>query len=165
MPPVITEESYQNLYNMITSHDKSNITIALEIMSNCNIEASYDKLACLIYYNGFILKHSGSWNTINVKALRKRMDHFCNLYEYQVENNARVYNNFLLRLEKENFLTPFAVKITCEYLFKNVITVIFGSDSMFDFKLSDIKLKPEYMAKMKQNESGINIYENLQLLL
>lgn len=154
----ITEETYNNLVNMITSSDNENKIIALEIMSNCNVATSYDKLACLLFYHEATLKTSKNWNNINVKSLRKRMKTF--LDSYSSFHTARPYNEFLQHLVNANYLTEFAVKITGNHLFNEVLKTIFYDNSMFEFKLSDLKLKAEFKDIIKKNKEGINIITN-----
>jgi len=149
---IITEEDYQSLNDMIKSNVEENMTMALEIMSNCDIQGSFDKLACLLYYNIEWIKYANNWNTVNIKALRKVMDKYCTCST--ATERPGYYNNLLKQLEKDYHLTQFAVDLTCKLVYKNVINRLFGS-SIFEFELSDVRLKPESILninKPKANE-------------
>jgi len=154
----ITEETYDSLINMITSSNAEDNTMALEIMSNCNVATSYDKLACLLFYHEAALKSFKNWNNINVKSLRKRMKTF--LDNYSCFHSAHPYNEFLQKLIKADYLTEFAIKITGNHLFNDVLKDIFYEKSMFEFKLSDLKLKAEFKNIIKKNKEGVDIITN-----
>jgi len=150
---IITEEDFVNLNDMIKSNNNENMTMALEVMSNCDIQKSFDKVACLLYYNIEWIKYATNWNTVNIKALRKIMNEYCNVYTATAQ--ARYYNSLLKQLEKDYHLTQFAVDLTSKLLYKNVIHTQFGNDSIFEFKLSDVRLKPKSILninKPKANE-------------
>ena len=148
---IITEVDFVNLNEMIKSNNNENMTIALEVMSNCDIQKSFDKVACLLYYNIEWIKYATNWNTVNIKALRKIMSEYCNVYT--ATERPQYYNSLLKQLEKDYHLTQFAVDLTCKLVYKNVINKLFGS-SIFEFELSDVRLKPKSILNINKPKAN-----------
>ena len=151
---ILTEEEYESILTMISSEDKVNHAMALELMSNCNVEESLDIIA-LIYYNNFDrLKEASNWHSVNVKSLRKRLSEFTphagNRY-----HSVDFYDRFFKKLGKENMLTEFAFKLMSKKMTdETMIRLGFNNESVFDFGVNDIKLKPEFYNKLKRKYSN-----------
>lgn len=146
----LTENDYESVLSMIQSQDPVNHAMALELMANCNQEESFDIIALLFYNYYNILRYATNWNTVNVKSLRKRFANFSNPSNVGW-SNVRFYNEFLYSLAKENKLTEFAFKTMSKQMMEETMNKLgFGPGSVFDFNISDIKLKPEFLAKMKR---------------
>jgi hypothetical protein len=156
---VLSHEDYENITRMIKSNSKDDINIALELLANCNIEKSMDIVALIFYNNHGILKDmSNNWNSVNVKALRKRLNSFI---PYGPKN-VRYYDRLVKSLLAEKSLTEFAFKIISIDMLNHLTTSVgFNSQSVFDIKLSDIKLKPEFQQRLKVNANGQNIIETM----
>ncbi len=149
---VLSHEDYENITRMIKSNFKDDVTIALELLANCNIEKSMDIVALIFYNNHGILKDmSNNWNSVNVKALRKRLNSFI---QYGPKN-VRYYDRLVKCLLAEKSLTEFAIKIISIDMLNYLTTSVgFNSESVFDIKLSDIRLKPEFQQRLKVNANG-----------
>ena len=158
---VLSHEDYENITRMIKSNSKDDITIALELLANCNIEKSMDIVALIFYNNHGILKDmSNNWNSVNVKALRKRLNSFIPYGQKSV----RYYDRLVKCLLAEKSLTEFAFKIISIDMLNHLTTSVgFNSESVFDIKLSDIKLKPEFQQRLKVNANGQNIIETMDV--
>ena len=66
----------ENIQQMITSSDRDNRSLALEMLANCNVNASFDVVSNIYYWQYDWLKDTNNWNTVNVKALRSKMKAF-----------------------------------------------------------------------------------------
>ena len=82
------------------------------------------------------------------------------LDNYSCFHSALPYNEFLQKLISADYLTEFAIKITGNHLFNDVLKDIFYEKSMFEFKLSDLKLKAEFKNIIKKNKEGVDIITN-----
>lgn len=148
---VLTKEEYLNARNMIKSDDKENTALALELLSNCNLNESFDYVALLFYFYHDHLKEARNWNSINVKTLRNTMSDFV------ANSNASYgyyYNNFLQKLIHHDKLTEFAFKEVARYAFHNVVKRSLGlsDESVFTVNLDAIKINPKYKDKIKSNQ-------------
>jgi len=147
---IITGEEYRTMQKMIKSGDKENVTLALEMIANCNLESSFDYVSLIYYFLYERLKDASNWNNVNVKTLRKRLSEFT---PWGNNQTGSTYNNYLLKLIEEDKLTEFAFKETARYAFHNVIKTAMGlnheGDKVFTIELDSIKLNPEYKNKLK----------------
>lgn len=146
---ILTQDDYKNILSMLASSDVQNRTLAVEMMANCNIEESFDLLALVFWFQNHTIKYASNWNTVNVKAMRARLTQFADgCYNQQA---AHCYDNFLQKLCKEKSLTEFALKTTIKKMFDSVIknSMGFTAESIFDFSIDQIKLKPEWQEKVK----------------
>jgi len=138
---VLSAEDCKNISKMIQSDDKDSAALALEMMANCNIEKSFDKVALIFAFYGHHLKYLSNWNSVNVKSLRKRME--C----IREVNFDYIYGfDCLIReLAKNNSLTTFASKVVMRKVFDRTLKRIglTHEKSVFDFKVSDLKIKDE----------------------
>lgn len=68
----IDEEMYTQLCNMLESRDQSNVTMAVEVIANCNINESAEYIYKLMkaYLHNRIID-SKSWNSVNMKSFRE----------------------------------------------------------------------------------------------
>ena len=156
---ILSEEDYANIVKMLSSSDKANVSLAVEMMSNCNVEESFDILALLFWFNNYEIRYASNWNTVNVKALRTRMKSFEDgCYNDQ---HAHSYDNFLRKLNEEDALTEFAVKNAIRKMFDRVVMnqMGFKQTSFFELDIKDIKLKPEWYEKVKRKVVGQELYD------
>ena len=140
---VLTEEQYKSLEAMFKSADPENVMMGLEIMSNCNVEKSIDKLACLFFFYEDWLRYGKNWNSVNVKALRKRLSGFSCRWD-----RSRIfgYDHLCKELHKENALTSFAYRKIAEAVFNYVIgqNAGFKNSKTLTVDFESIKLKEGY---------------------
>jgi len=157
---IITLKEYRTMQKMIKSGDKENVTLALEMMANCNLEASFDYISLIYYFLQDTLRDANNWNNVNVKSLRKRLSKFNSVWNYESGN---YYNNYLVKLVEEDKLTEFAFKETARYVFHNVIKKTMGfteeHDHILSIELDSIKLNEKYKDKLKST-----ILNNSELL-
>ena len=126
---------------MIKSSDRENRSLALEMLANCNVNASFDVVSNIYYWNYDWLKDTNNWNTVNVKALRSKMKDFegggsrANIY---------AYNNYIKNLINFDKLTQFAIDDTRKKLYKHLIRPLADSENdelVFNIDIESLQLK------------------------
>jgi hypothetical protein len=116
------------------------------MISNCNISKSYDVVSGLYFWNWDWLKSTNNWNTVNVKAFRKRMKPYEGGHSI-----ASIYsfNKYLNLLEKDNMLTQYAVDKTRKLLHDTLLDSLVGeSADVFNITLDDLKIKDRLKNKI-----------------
>ena len=68
---VMTEERYQELQNILSSNDTSNVSLAMEIMANCDYEKSALYLLLLLKNNTYAISIRKEKNHVNFQSLCK----------------------------------------------------------------------------------------------
>ena len=149
---ILNVEEYERLHTMIKSQDKDNCSLALEIMANCNIEASRTFLALLFYFNTEAMKYATGWNHINVKSLRKQLNKYVSPGGYFA--NAHIYDHLIRSLAEDDILTEYAVRVISKEMFLQVLSNTFGLQSKGVFKIdpSILVLKDEFRKKIKHTD-------------
>jgi len=71
---IIDEDYYNQLVTMITSNDTANVTLAMELMANCDYRKSAPYLLSLFYNYSGIFYDSRSKNHVNFKSLLEYWD-------------------------------------------------------------------------------------------
>jgi hypothetical protein len=139
---VITEDQFDQLCKMITSSDKDNRTLAVEMLANCNVEESFDIVSYLFYWYYDWFKDTKNWSNINVRTLRKRLEYFSGSKD---GNRQWPYDKYITLLETENKLTDFIVKKTIEKMYNSIIKNTFGcKNNVFAINLEAIYLVDKY---------------------
>ena len=127
---------------MILSSDKDNRSLALEMLANCNINKSFDVVSGIYYWYIEYLRDTTNWNSVNVKAFRKKMHKYENGSEL---SHVGSYDRYIKLLTEDNKLTTFAVDSTKEKFYKNVLTKLVSRDhSAFNIKIEDVELSNKY---------------------
>lgn len=142
----LTHENYYYFTNVLeNSKSVHDVNMVLTNMANCNYESSFDILALLIWKYDYKLKtESDIWNSINVKTLRSYFDKYFGRSYSRLDN----YSNLLDLLSKDSKLTEFAFKIVSEDLLEYMQKSIGFQDSIFEFQITDIKLKENIKASI-----------------
>jgi len=146
---VMTKEDYISCRKMISSNDSENLALALETISNCNLDKSYDYITLLYYFHYHRLKEAKNWNSVNVKALRQALTDFI---PYNNNSNyGHFFESYLKALIKNNKFTEFAFKQCAQYVFHNVIKKSMGmsEESVFKINPDAIQLNPKYIDSLK----------------
>ena len=147
---IIDNTEYDMIQKMITSDDKENRSLALEMLANCNVDKSYDVVTGIFYWEYHWLKDTNNWNSVNVKALRKR------LKAYQggpYTATIYAYNKYINCLVKDNKLTKFAIDKTRVKLYDMVLGELVGSEAnVFKVKFENLELKESLIEKITSNE-------------
>jgi len=147
---VIDNVEYEGIRKMIVSNDKDNRSLALEMLANCNVDKSYDVVSSIFYWEYNWLKDTNNWNSVNVKALRKR------LKEYQggpCTSNIYAYNKYINNLVKDDKLTEYAVNETRKKLYHEVLGNLVGTTAdVFEVKFENLELKEKLIQKIKTDE-------------
>jgi hypothetical protein len=147
---VIDSDEYDNVKSMVLSSDKDNRSLALEMLANCNIEKSFDVVSGIFYWHLEFIKNTTNWNTVNVKAFRKRMFKYDGHHE---TSNIGSYDNYIRLLELDNKLTKFAVDATRKRLYKHILNNVVGREtSAFYIDLDDVVLSNNYVKNLEINE-------------
>ena len=147
---ILTKDDYTQMYKMITSNDIENRTLALETLANCNVEASFDVVALLMYYEFEWVKSTSNWNTVNVKALRNR---FSAMSTYGNSSNGNYHTQIVMYLYNEGYLTKFAADTIKEKVFSKVLASagIGSPTSAWEINLDDIKFKTPFKESIIDN--------------
>lgn len=136
---IINNTEYDNILKMIISSDKDNRSLALEMLANCNINKSFDVVSGIFYWEYDWLKDTTNWNTVNVKALRKRLSKYSGGTN---NHNIYSYNGYINNLIEDKQLTEFAINKTRESLYKNVLGSLVGDYAeVFNVKFDNLTLK------------------------
>jgi len=140
---ILTEEDYPQLLKMITSNDIENRTLGLETMANCNIEASFDIVSIIFYYEHEWCKSTTNWNTVNVKSFRNR---FNDMNQYGNKSSGLYHSNLITCLYDESYLTRFAVEDIRKRVHTKVLSAsgINSKNTVFEIALEDIKIATKY---------------------
>ena len=156
---IIDETQFNSLESMIQSHDSDNVTMALEIMANCNAEESLDYVGYLFYFYYNHLKDATNWNSSNVKAFRKNLDSFKPYFTSG--SQARYFDQYLKVLTKHNYLTEWAFKKSAKSLLEDNLKSFGINEGFFTIDLEDIKINSKYKDKLIKQESGEDIIKEL----
>ena len=147
---VLGNEKYNEVEQMVTSSDMDNRSLALEMLANCNIEKSFDIVSGIYYWHYDWLKATTNWNTVNVKAFRKRMKSYEGNHGVQ---GIYPFNQYLNTLAKDRKLSKFAVDHTRTKLHNTFLNSVVGSESdVFKVDLSSIYINEELTNKIITNE-------------
>lgn len=151
---VLTEEEANNMMSILSTDDIDNLTLALEMMSNCNLEKSLDYVTFVYYFNFERLKMADNWNSVNVKSMRKALK---NYDAYSGNANAYYYERYIKQLAEDNYLTEWAFKATAKRMLEGGLFSYGINRDFFQIDLDDIKIKEKYRSKLIKNESGAEI--------
>lgn len=135
-------DQYDDISNMIKSRDRDNRSLALEMLSNCNIEQSFELVSFLFYWYYNELKDTNNWNSVNVKSLRVRLTGYENA---SGTSYISTYNRFIMLLHQDNKLTEWNINQTKKLLVENFLSSYIGeSAQVFNVNPDDITLKSKY---------------------
>ena len=138
---VIDNDQYETIEAMITSSDRDNRSLAVEMLANSNVEKSFDVLSGLYWWHYDWIKDTNNWNTVNVKALRSRMKSYEGGH-----NTSSIYpfNAYIKTLAKDNKLTRFVINKTREKLMNTVLNQICGEgNDVFKVNLENLYIADE----------------------
>ena len=143
---IIDNTEYDTILKMTESSDIENRSLVLEMLANCNISKSFDIVSGIFFWQYNWLKDTSNWNTINVKALRKKMTK----YSGGPQTSAIwTYNHYINLLVADNKLTKFAVDRTREKLYNNVLGSLVGSHAdVFHVPLESLVIKNSLTEKI-----------------
>ena len=150
----IENSEYNNVEAMVKSNDRQNRSLALEMLANCNLEKSFDVVSSIYYWNYDWLKDTDNWNSVNVKAMRRRLEKYSNCGN---QTSIWPYNNFIKSLIDDNKLTKFALDHTRERLMRVVLDSLIGKTAeVFAINLSDLRLKDNLLNNLiiEKNEQA-----------
>jgi len=152
---VISEDQFDQVLKMITSEDRDNRTLAVEMLANCNVEESFDIVSYLFFWYYDWFKDTNNWNNINVKTLRKRLEKFSGSKD---NNRQWAYDQYITLLEVENKMTDFIVKKTIKKMYDSVIRNTFGcKNNVFSIDLESIYLVDKYKNSIIEKKECIQI--------
>lgn len=147
---VLESEKFDEVEKMVTSSDIDNRSLALEMLANSNIEKSFDVVSGIYYWHYDWLKATTNWNTVNVKAFRKRMK------SYEGNHNTQgiySFNKYLNLLAADRKLTKFAVDSTREKLHSTFLGSLVGpSADVFKVDLNSLYINEELTNKIISDE-------------
>ena len=144
----ISKEEFKNIYSMINSNDKENLSIGMTMMANCNVDKSKTYLCLLFAVCSDNMKNSNVWNQVNFKYLRKEFEYYIDV---QLSSWGHAYSHLIKRMIKDNCLTAWAASLIASVMFKRVLEghhQVGGKDCVFSLNSNDLKLKNEYLIKL-----------------
>lgn len=121
----IDEDVFENILNMITSQDESNLNLAKEILTNMEFESSRSYLIYL--FNYFYKLNQNRSNNRNYNYLKKQMTKYIHIHSTQ--NNPTTFDYFLPTLIgrypelSQDFMNCFRIHMNL-ILKKNIIKEI-----------------------------------------
>ena len=154
----IDAKVYDQLNAMFKSSDQENIMLGMEIISNCNVEDSKGFIALLFFQYEQTFRAGKSWSHVNFKTIRSKFEKYALTY---ARHSVHPYNSFITKLIEDKGLTKYVMNSVLDSLYQTVIESSFGmdADSVFEFKRTDLKLKPEYKKKCIDKNLGQVINE------
>jgi len=138
---VLEDDQYDNIMAMITSSDRDNRTLGVEMLANSNIEKSFNIVSDLYWWHYDFIKDTNNWNSVNVKSLRNRMKSYEGGHN---TSNIYSFNAYLNQLAKDGKLTRFAVDKTREKLLNTLMGSIVGPEAgVFKVDLENLYIADE----------------------
>ncbi len=140
---VIKNTELEKIQQMISSSDRDNRSLALEMLANCNVNKSFDVVSIIYYWYYDWLKDTNNWNTVNVKALKSKMKAF---EGGGSTSSIYSYNNYIKNLVEHDKLTKFAIDDTRKRLYKHILLNLVGTDNevaVFNVDIDSLVLKNE----------------------
>ena len=139
---VLNDESYKTIRDMLKGN-KEDVTIAMSMMSNCNIANSKTHLALLFFHFNDRLKGGSLWNQVGFVTLKRQFEKY--VIDYNHYHSAR-YSKLIELLIEDNALTQSAYQHILNEVFKKVIssTGINDDNNVFSIDRSSIELRPEF---------------------
>jgi hypothetical protein len=152
---VISEDQFEQVSKMITSQDRDNRTLAVEMLANCNVEESFDIVSFLFFWYFDWFKDTNNWNNINVKTLRKRLEKFSGSKD---TNRQWAYDQYITLLHEENKITDFIVKKTIKKMYDSVLKNTFGcKNTVFSIDMDSIYLVDKFKNSIIEKKECIEI--------
>lgn len=162
---VITEEEVTTTMQMITSGDETSRALAVEMLANCNVEECFDKVAYMWTFGYDFIRYATNWNTVNVKALKDRMQDVTpqSNQVYQIH----MYEYLIRALVKEQSFTEWAWNKLQQDIYNNVVKG-YGlcnkndaHDNVIDIKIANVELSDKYDSCLVKKESGKEILDEI----
>jgi hypothetical protein len=133
-----------------TAEDK---TLAMSMMSNCNITESKTYIALLFYHFGEQMKSYKTWNQVAFKTLRKQFDKYMIAWG---SGHTSQYSELIKKLAEDDALTTHAVEHILDLTFKRVVESSSGfnsESSVFKIDRVHVSLNDEYKEKIKDGKT------------
>ena len=149
---VIDEDMYSRLNQMLKSTEEDK-TLAMTMMSNCNITESKTYIALLFYHFGEQMKAYKTWNQVAFKTLRKQFDKY--ILAWGVGHTSQ-YSELVKKLAEDDALTIYAVEHILDLTFQKVIESSSGFNKegcAFKIDRIHVSLNDEYKQKVKDGET------------
>lgn len=138
---VLSDDQYENIENMLTSSDRDNRTLAVEMIANCNVEKSFNVVSGLYWWHYDFFKDSNNWTSVNVKSLRTRMKDYEGGHN---TSNIYSFNAYIKVLAKDGKLTRFAIDRTRKLLLGTLLNSMCGDTSeVFKVDLENLYIANE----------------------
>lgn len=160
----IDNKGFEDLKQMLGSSNSDDKTVAMSIMSNCNIAKSKTYLAVLFYTYGEAMRSLTGWNQVAFKTLRKQFDKYRNINGGWPGGNSTKYTRLLRTLIDDDAVTEEIAEYIRLKMFKYVTSTnhINDHNDLFIIKDEDFQLGPEVKAAALKN-TGIEVVDSLML--
>lgn len=157
--PILKADDFDMIKKLLTSSDKHDISMALNVLSNCNINKSLDIVSYFfVFYHGW-MREASTWNSVNVKSMRKSLEYLENIAGYNHQGSYG-YDILIKFLKDKNSLTEFIFKKITNRIAKKYTEQFFRKEGVF--KMPDIELKDDWKDFVISNNAmfdNVNVAE------
>lgn len=156
----LDDTSYKTIRSMLKSDDE-NVTLAMNMMANCNIMKSKTYLGLLFFHHSERLRQGKLWNQVAFKTLKEQFDKY--ILEHNHYHSSR-YSSCIQMLAQDDALTVKAAEHLINMVFDKVINGNCGLNTKGNVFILDklsIKLTPEYNLQIKKGNTLSEIIKNI----
>lgn len=142
---IIDEQMHKRLEQMIASNDEANITLAMEILANCDVRQSLFYILKLVRRYETTIYYNKSFNHVNFKAFREMVREIC---KRDIFRHSLDHNDIITIMGEANLLTMTHVN----EMMADVKREMSRANNRF-FTIESIKATPEllsYLAAAKE---------------
>lgn len=157
----LNAKDFERLEELLSSSDDDNISVALSLMSNCNMEDSKTSLALAFAFYSDNMKRNKVWNQVNFKPLRKEFDDYIYI---SPSNWGHAYDKLITQLVKDNALTMYASRYVANKMFIGVLQNNFSvgtKGTVFTISAEAIQLKDEYKEQLIDSKDESDVISEL----
>lgn len=140
--PILTGADFEMIKNLLMSDNRDDAAMALNVLANCNIYKSLDVVSYFYVFYWSWMKDSSSWNSINVKSMRKVLEPLDTIAGYS-HSSSYGYDQIVKFLAKNNSLSEFIFKKIINRIVNKYTSAFFSNDSTV-FKIPEIELKDKW---------------------
>lgn len=134
---ILDANDVETIVSLLETQDIENHEVALNLIANCNIDESYDKVAFVFYFYNANLRVCPSWNSINVKQMRRVMKDFNNFNDYF---SGVYYTRFVYLLGTKNKNTKWSKQMSAKMLIEKGFAHFGVSNAAFKINPEDIEV-------------------------
>ena len=134
---VLDDNDIKTIISLLETEDVENHEVALNLIANCNIDESYDKVAYIFYFYNGRLRTCPSWNSVNVKQMRRVMKVFNNFNDFY---SGIYYTRYIYYLSREGKITKWSKQMSAKMLIERGFKHFGISNTAFKINPDDIEV-------------------------